>query len=142
MALSRKIVHLALLALISVSTFFSSPGFTGLVLCLGNDGHFELESSINGKCGTSAASAHGPSLIAADEESHCGSCTDVSFLAMEEDLLRPAQEIAFSNHPVVAALLEVASPLFLDRLTLGQFPQPPPLENQVLAHIRTVRLLV
>ncbi len=141
MTLSKRIAHLAVLTLVSITTFFGSPGLSNLVLCLGNDGHLELEYSVNGKCGTNAKASQVASLHVSEGENHCGPCTDVSLIGQSGDTFRPAQGWdAPQFHSLVACPVQVFS--YLDQATTGLFPQPPPLASQHLVHLRTIRLLV
>lgn len=114
---------------------------SGFVVCLGNGGHFELEYSVNGKCGTSAKSAPGEALHAPEGESHCGTCTDVSLVMETRDSQRPTPNWDLPNSTVM-----VGSPYpgmaHAEWVDLGLTPQPPRLEFHHLAHLRTVRLLI
>jgi len=49
-----------------------SGGFSGLVVCIGEDGHVELEVARNGQCSDSARSQQ-----AIERLEHCGPCLDL-----------------------------------------------------------------
>lgn len=141
MTLSKFIGSWVLLALVSVSTFFSSPGLSGLVLCLGQDGHLELEYSIDGKCGTTSKASHTTALHSADGDSHCGTCTDVPLIGQGHDSLRQVQSLE-APQSIAVLSLEVPAAHFLRSLTVATLPQPPQLASPHLVHLLTVRLLV
>lgn len=141
MSLSKQIAHLAFLTLVSITTFFGSPGLPNVVLCLGNDGHLELEYSVNGKCGTNSKAPQAASLLFSESESHCGPCTDVSFIGQSGNTFRLAKGgDAPQNHSLATCPVQVFA--YLDHATPGLLPQPPPLASQHLVHLRTIRLLV
>ena len=92
----RKIARVAILALASLAVFLNVPAFSDFVLCLGGDGHFEVEYSVDGKCGASSAADHAAdvsALHATDAVAHCGTCTDVSLMISMDGLGRPGQGI-------------------------------------------------
>jgi hypothetical protein len=121
--------------------FLGSPALSNIVLCLGDDGHLEWEYSVDGKCGKDGEASHSTDHPISEAEDHCGPCTDVSFIAQDVGCFRLAQSWdAPQFHFTAQYSVRVFS--YLDQATPGLFAQPPPLENQHLAHLRTIRLLV
>ncbi len=66
----------------------AASGSTQWILCLGDDGHVELEVGIDGKCGgresawiPGTPAGRAPSLADAD---HCGPCWDVAWMAWDD----------------------------------------------------------
>jgi hypothetical protein len=136
----QKIIRSAVLGVVSLSSLFGAQGSSSLVLCMGNDGHLELESSVNGKCGTVPKAEQATAMHASDTESHCGTCMDVTLIGSYNDSIRSTNEF-FA--PELKALAYYEIPLFqIDRATAGLLPMPPPLENLHLVQLRTVLLLV
>lgn len=141
MAIPKKIAHLAILVLVSISTLFGTPGLSSFVLCLGNDGHLEVEYSVNGKCGTATKAANAVALHASHGESHCGTCTDVQIIGQSEEAFRPVNGFVT---PQIFALVSnpISAGIFLEHATTGMLPLPPPFKNPHLVRLRTTLLLV
>jgi hypothetical protein len=65
----------AFLIILAVAT----PGMSGLVLCVGPNGHISFESAHEGKChDADQRSGQGPGMVSAEAEDCCGGCVDVS----------------------------------------------------------------
>lgn len=141
MSFLKNATTLAFLALMSVSSVFGSHGFSGFVLCLGKDGHLEVEYSINGKCGTTTKVSQAAAVQDSEPESHCGTCTDVAFIALKENAARAIHGTGATQSPILvdASVQENPHP---DRATVGILAQPPPLVSPHLMHLRTILLLV
>ena len=70
--------------LVCIYSFSPFSGLEGLVVCYGDDGHIELEISVNGKCGSNFSTRttlHNPSEYRGDSltanQDHCGPCLDI-----------------------------------------------------------------
>ncbi len=119
----------------------------GLVLCLGMDGHMEVENSRNGSCCSSTETPlreHflSSSLTPETADDHCGHCIDIPITRNGFDLRR-CQSHRFS----LPVLLPAHSTLFLQQPFLDTFcekriPAKPSPGTTVLAHFRTISLLI
>jgi hypothetical protein len=130
------------LLMVAVSSFFSAPGLSDLVLCLGNGGHLEIEYSVDGKCGTSGHSAGSAALHASEDESHCGGCTDISIHAQAVDAIRPTQGFEVPQAHAIMAYSGPMVPFHLHRTTTQLLPLPPPQADSHLACLRSTLLLI
>lgn len=125
-------------------------GIEGAVLCLGQDGHVEVETALaDSTCGTSAPTRGVHADISTEESAsdkgHCGPCKDIP-LALTSPVIfdsisshtEKAQYSAIKVLPVKApifAQLPIANTLPKDRLSsLGR--------HSSLATLRTVILLI
>ena len=84
MKVARKVLRILVLAWIALAV--TPPGVSGLVLCIGADGHFSFEWSHEGRCQSSAdAPGHGNLAVietpASAHEDCCGDCVDVSLFS-------------------------------------------------------------
>lgn len=68
-----KSLLVAWLCLASMVDLRSLPGF---VLCFGEDGHIELEISVNDRCGTETVDG-GMAAFSPQDADHCGECSDI-----------------------------------------------------------------
>lgn len=82
---------LAVIALVAVAVAHPLCAHS-LVLCVGSDGHLELEASVDGSCADAPASAE--RVIPVDSasmdhgaEDHCGECVDLPMVHASPDIL-------------------------------------------------------
>lgn len=137
----KKAARTLLLFLVSAAALLNAPVLSGLVLCMGQDGHLELEYSINGRCSAGDEAAREAALHAAAGENHCGPCTDVSLIGAVEESFRSAKVTVL--HAGLDLLLPAPVPAFhLERIATVLLAQPPPGGSPHLPHLLTVRLLV
>lgn len=92
--------------LIVLLGFQTSPAFAGLNLCIGIDGHVEIESEDGGCCPSRPSVA--VNRVVAEEEDSCSSCIDVS--------LGGSGEKAVAGSPVSPAEFSPSPPFLLERL--------------------------
>ena len=128
-------------------TIFVGTGSSS-VLCVGENGHIAIESSIDGSC---AESSHDTSessdceLSLSDPHCHCGPCVDIP-LEFELAESRPNSFkviVQLNTDSWSPVLLETSATAFLKTATVTNLPIPPPIDyNPGLLSIRTVVLLI
>lgn len=121
-----------------LTTMVASPALSSLVLCLGSDGHVDVEYSVDGRCGPQDEAPDAAGLTHEDGE-HCGTCLDFSFSSVEKSTPRVERGLDLDG------ALDLAPLDFLAQLPIpgpGLLPRPPPAEPFFLTHLRTIRLLV
>lgn len=117
-------------------------GIPDMVLCIGKDGHVELESVLDERCGDRESQAPENLLVPADEN-HCGECSDVPLFSAATRSI--TQKLAASpltgprSAPALAADQRTPSAA-VSAISLVR--TAPPSLPSALAAIRTVRLLV
>ena len=138
MNLTRSHITLVLMAL-SLSLFAGHAHANVLMLCVGADGHMEVESGADGNC-ASIELNHG----ASDEDEHCGSCLDIPLDAGSDDdcysYTSVAQQKVQKPSPSVISLT-LQSSEFLRSIPIAQ-PKSLTQATQMLHCLRTVSLLV
>jgi hypothetical protein len=124
-----------------LALFLNTPILSGLVLCVDQNGHLELELSIDGKCESAAGTGHDAALHSYEEEAHGCTCIDFSLLLSAGDSLRSAHGPYWGQLQAPVAQ-ESFLALFQLKPKSRLYERPPPQEGPLLAHIRTVRLLI
>jgi hypothetical protein len=135
-------IKLGLRALLVLFAFLlNTPLLSGLVLCVDQDGHLELEYSLDGKCESAAGTAQGLTLHAHEEDTDCGLCTDYSLLLSTGDSIRSIQGLQVGGFQAPVAPVFFPAP---DQLNSKSrlYERPPPQDSRFLAHVRTVLLLI
>jgi hypothetical protein len=121
-------------------SLFDLRSMQGLVVCLGSDGHIELESSRDGnRCQSLGESPATEQIIDEAEIGHCGECRDVGLLA-------PVSLFSIRGHALtlpasIAWVIQVLRASDLPRLTLPCdrfFRSAPPLGEIALLPIRSI----
>ena len=134
-----KSLLVAWLCLVSMMDMRTLPGF---VLCFGEDGHIELEISVNDRCGTETADTGMAAFVSQDAD-HCGDCSDIPLFsqAMQTHIARDAA----APHPDFLPLgIPFSAPAFRyvpAPASAGYAPEPA-IDTASLASLRTVRILV
>jgi hypothetical protein len=139
LAYSIKSLVIAWLCLFSLANVQAIPN---LVLCVGQDGHIEVEDAVENRCGETGALPVGVSLMALETGDHCGDCSD---LAIFSDSNRSQQK---QNSGSQSGLQQMGSPVSERAaqyarslsVTLRNPPSATALPSLLL--IRSVRLLV
>lgn len=123
--------------------------WSGIVLCIGADGHIELEDGRDSDCATDVGKAasethydHAALEMALEEFEDCGPCVDVAFLVSPFDGQR-ASKVDVSPFP--ETVLQVTSQTVLpdnnrvsSQLPLSSLTTPSPF----FAPLRTISLLI
>src|SRR3989338_10770664 len=101
-----KSLLVAWLCLVTALDFKAAAGF---VLCLGEDGHIELENAVEDKCGGAAGAAHSknPVLFPVAED-HCGDCLDVRLSGIVPQSMKHRS----FDYPMSVAAVMVPAPHF------------------------------
>lgn len=139
MATIRKTALTFLLVLLSASIFFNSPALAEVVLCLSLDCASDEGHATDDPCESFAESAQEPSLHSHEEGGGCDSCIRLSLLHKAGESIRPTPSPDGTQilPPLVSAFRPDSYPFDL-RLSDPSSPRGDPL----LAHLRTVRLLI
>jgi len=117
-----------ILAALWIAVVLVTSGSTGMVLCVGSDGHISVEPAHDGHChetsGTDKHDHADPPETAAFEDCH-GSCTDLSLSADAFTLIKDARpdklEKALAAGPV---MILSADPCDADHSRRGRCPTP------------------
>ncbi len=117
---------------------------SGFVVCYGADGHVAIE------LGESDCNDEPQQIDYSQEhqhqltESHCGNCTDIPLLLQFSETVTPEPaNLSLNIQPAfLAAGWETLPYTFLEIMTEGQLPQPPPLTDPFLKAHRTIVLLI
>ena len=123
--------------------------WSGIVLCIGADGHIELEDGRDSDCATAAGKAaseahydHAALEMALEDFEDCGPCVDVAFLMSPFDGQR-ASKVDVSASP--EAVLQVTSQTVLPNNNRVSSLLPPSSVTTPIpffAPLRTIALLI
>ena len=139
--------HLAsILALCGMAVILATPNAVHgeLVLCIGQDGHLEIEYARGGKCvdclisddhHSSSARATGLST------DHCGACNDIR-LANQE--VQARQGTVFSSSVKISAVppMKMAAPIWHDRASFVEHRWFQTRGAPATTFLRTIRLII
>ena len=134
-----KSLLVAWLCLVSMADLKSLPAF---VLCFGEDGHIELEVSINNRCGPETTDVGVPAFSSRNAD-HCGECSDVPLISqtMESHFSKQAAAPKPDFQPL--GILFSAPDFRYAPAQPAEWPAPPPpAASPSLISLRTVRILV
>jgi hypothetical protein len=139
LAYGIKSLVIAWLCLFSLANVQAIPN---LVLCVGQDGHIEVENAVENRCGETGALPIVVTLMALETADHCGDCSD---LAIFSDSNRSQQKQNSGSQSGLQPMGDVVSEREAQyarspSLTLRNPPSPPAPPSLLL--IRSVRLLV
>jgi hypothetical protein len=134
----RNIARWAFRLALVLTSLVASPALSSLVVCLGDDGHLEVEYSVDGRCG-SHQGEHESSNLTHEQAGHCGTCLDFSISSVDESALRTLRGIDLEQ---VQVLFPVAMATSVPVSVPTLLPRPPPSDPGYLTHLRTIRLLV
>ena len=119
-----------------------------MVLCIGADGHVEVEAADGGRCTsflTRTKQNTSPDLLAykaTPTQDHCGQCVDLPILTSpaHTEFILPSPEIKPNARLiVVSSVYQAVSPAIAIQNLLPDFP---PRINPTLISLRTVTLLI
>lgn len=116
----------------------------GMVVCYGADGHIAIEMGENDCNDTPQQVDNSQEHSHQLAEKHCGDCTDIPLILQSSEMTTPEPaNLSHNIQPVfLAASWEILPNTFLETMTEGQLPQPPPLIDLFLKAHRTVVLLI
>lgn len=130
----------AWLCLVSMVDLKSLPGF---VLCFGEDGHIELEISVDDKCGPETRHAGTAAAFRSEDAEHCGECSDVPLFsqAMQSHFTREVAAPRPDFQPL--GILFSAPEYSYSQAQPEEWRIPPAVAaHAALLSLRTVRILV
>lgn len=116
-----------------------------VVLCIGQDGHLEIETAEAGNCvdclvrdghQSNPSSVTGPAFA-----DHCGACDDIRLVKCEIQA-RLGAEFSKIAHMVCLAPQRTATPSWHGGMSLGNGPGPLPHERPATTFLRTIRLII
>ena len=111
------------------------------VLCIGEDGHIEVEAATHGRCCPDARAAH---TEIATEQDHCGACVDLPIFSSlnTEQYVVSSEHAAAHDSVCTSAVLITHQPGVSPTLTVPSLLTHPPFINPKLISLRTVILLI
>jgi len=123
--------------------------WSGIILCIGADGHIELEDGKSGDCATELGKAtsethfdHEISEMEPGEFEDCGPCVDVALLTSPFDVQR-ASKIEGSSVFAFSPQLTIHSVLPDDNRISARLPNPPEAAaTPFFTPLRTIALLI
>jgi hypothetical protein len=139
-----------LLVWLFIGVFASQGPLPTMMLCIGADGHVEIEASHDGRCASFlTATQQKPSDFLRTYQilpiqDHCGQCLDlpIFILSTEGPYIVPIQKNAPQFNTLVIVPLPVTQPILTSIPTDTSFSNPQPRVNPTLASLRTVTLLI
>ncbi len=124
----------------------------GLVLCLGQDGHMELETaSVDLTCEVFVVAVASPDAIFMPQDAladdHCGPCTDIALVSAGMDTVVGRQTLVIlAQEKIVKSQFFAARTSFHRLAILDEKPSVPPQQSAVakdpLVSLRTIILLI
>ena len=124
----------------------------GLVLCLGQDGHMELETaSVDLTCEVFVVAVASPDAIFMPQDAladdHCGPCTDIALVSTGLDTVVGRQTLVIlAQEKIVKSQFFAARTSFHRLAILDEKPSVPPQQSAVakdpLVSLRTIILLI
>jgi len=146
-----NIKHLHTIAIFFASAllFASHAHSSVLALCVGDDGHVEVEILFDGNCATdldqhSSGASDSTALNAPHEgQAHCGSCTDIPIGLGHTDSCSSLVQVSKTNHkvPVAKTILSFINVHESQPICCRNKPQPDILSVTITC-LRTVSLLI
>jgi hypothetical protein len=142
MKTTARILDTLLIAWLCLFSMGDIKSIPDLVLCIGKDGHVEVEAAVDRHCGGSEMMAAAP-VLAAEDESHCGECSDIPIYSEAARAHSQRHSAGSRSDALLAGALasarETQSPL--PRGLATRIP-PGPMASPSLAAIASVRILV
>lgn len=144
----NKIYAKQLLSVWLLASFFIAQGpIQDMVVCIGADGHIEVEAASEGVCasdsGKTSTEIHSLSTKVEDDD-HCGPCVDIPFSignADHQNLLASLKTSHLTKVPADANI-SVDMPDFRDRSSGVPFLRHDHQKSSTLVSIRSVILIV
>ncbi len=136
--------RIVLICLFIYSALIPMP-LSNFVLCIGEDGHFEVELAINGHCEVSPSHAHDHTHLSCDsEEDHCGDCVDLPiFASLNTESYIVSCDHTPQFHQTHITSIQTSDDLdefgFCPQITFSKIP---PLINPSLTLLRSTTLLL
>jgi hypothetical protein len=139
-----------LLVWLFIGVFASQGPLPTMMLCIGADGHVEIEASHDGRCASFlTATQQKPSDFLRTYQilpiqDHCGQCLDlpIFILSTEGPYIVPIQKNAPEFNALAIMPLPIAQPILSSIPTHFPISNFQPRINPTLASLRTVTLLI
>ena len=139
-----------LLVWLFISIFASQGSLPTMVLCIGADGHVDIEAAHNRRCASfltatqQKSSDFLPVYQTPPIQAHCGRCLDlpIFMLSAEGPYIVPIQKNAPQFNTLVITLLPVTQLILTSIPTDISLPNSQPRANSTLASLRTATLLI
>ena len=115
------------------------------VLCLGEDGHIEVEVSTNGRCCPDPHAVHSEHIAEVPTaQAHCGTCVDLPiFFSLNTEQYVVSSEHASTHDSVCKSAARIPHPPGISPiLPVTPLLTRPPFINPKLISLRTVILLI
>lgn len=98
----RKFRVIAVAILSAIFLFAGHGAAVAKVLCVGSDGHVQLERAVNGTCGSSdrtrsKSATVGQAIVSGSGEDHCGPCVDIPIHVGQLDKCHPVVQVEKTN---------------------------------------------
>ena len=138
-------------AILSIWLFIGAMASQGplptMMLCIGADGHVEIEAAHDGRCASllTATQQKSADFLSAYQpppiQAHCGQCLDLPIFisSAEEPYIVPIQKSATQFNTLA---IPVTQPILSSILADIFLPNSQPRVNPTLASLRTVTLLI
>jgi hypothetical protein len=135
-----KTLIIGWLCLFSVASVNAIPN---LVLCVGQDGHMELESAFDNRCGGTGQAPFVTPQIAPEPENHCGECSDIAiFSESVRSQFHKQNSGSQSESQSLGIITSTGEAQILNRTVASPRKPPLPSSPPLLLLIRSVRILV
>ena len=133
--------NLLLLAWLGAFSLADIKGIPDLVLCIGKDGHIELETTLGQDC-EGHEEEHTSLLLVAESESHCGDCSDIPLFSAASRSCSQKIGAGSGNITLFTARVSAFPASIIPASTGACRLSAPPASPPAMAAIRSVRLLV
>lgn len=113
------------------------------VLCIGQDGHLEVEVAEAGRCVDCLVQDEHQSIppSVSSTGDHCGACTDIGFVNQETHV-RPATKISKLVKIGTLAPTRPGTPIWHERASYWERPWTPLHRTPANTFLRTIRLII
>ena len=139
-----------LLVWLFIGVFASQGPLPTMMLCIGADGHVEIEAAHDGRCASFLTATHKrssdflPAYQTPPIQAHCGQCLDLPIFisSAEGPYIVPIPKNALQCSTQVIMPLTATQPTLVSIPTDIFLPNSHPKTNSTLASLRTVTLLI
>ena len=138
-------LQIFLIGWLCVFSMANPKALPGVVLCIGEDGHVELELAENERCSASEAngSAFSFESFLLDRDDHCGNCADIPmFCESTKSAIQQTRAVLQPAFQTTGILLSKQVFQYVSPFSCAWRISPPPRPSLALISICSVRLLV
>ena len=133
-----------------IGVFASQGPLPTMMLCIGADGHVEIEAAHDGRCTSflTVTQQQPSDFLSAHQtppiQAHCGQCLDLPIFisSVEGPYIVPIQKNVPESNALAIMPLPVTQPILSSIPTDSSFSNFQPRVNPTLASLRTVTLLI